>query len=83
MCNRKLMAMAACLAGAVALGQFGAVGKTPSAPPEETPAKVKAEPEPGKGQRAEAFIAAFNKGDAKTVAGFWTPEGDYVDQVGH
>lgn len=37
---------------------------------------------PGEGQRAQDFIAAFNKGDAKAVASFWTPEGDYVDQSG-
>jgi uncharacterized protein (TIGR02246 family) len=36
----------------------------------------------GSGKRAQAFIAAFNKGDAKAVAAFWTPEGDYTDQVG-
>jgi uncharacterized protein (TIGR02246 family) len=36
----------------------------------------------GYGKRAQAFIAAFNKGDAKAVAAFWTPDGDYTDQVG-
>jgi uncharacterized protein (TIGR02246 family) len=34
-------------------------------------------------KRAEDFVAAFNKGDAKAVAGFWTPEGDFIDQEGH
>src|SRR5262249_27435596 len=34
-------------------------------------------------KRAEAFVAAFNKGDAKAVAGFFTPDGDMVDQEGH
>jgi uncharacterized protein (TIGR02246 family) len=34
-------------------------------------------------KRAEDFIAAFNKGDAKALAGFWTEDGDYVDQAGH
>ena len=29
---------------------------------------------------AEAFIAAFDKGDAKAVAAFWTTDGDYVDE---
>ncbi|HEV3236422.1 MAG TPA: SgcJ/EcaC family oxidoreductase [Gemmataceae bacterium] len=33
-------------------------------------------------KRAEAFIAAFNKGDAKAVASFWTPDGDYIDLTG-
>lgn len=37
---------------------------------------------PGKGKRAQEFIAAFNKGDAKAIAGFWTPDGDYTDQLG-
>jgi uncharacterized protein (TIGR02246 family) len=32
---------------------------------------------------AEAFIEAFNKGDAKAIAAFWTPDGDYVDLGGH
>src|SRR6266478_880733 len=29
---------------------------------------------------AEAFVEAFHKGDAKAVAAFWTPDGDYVDE---
>lgn len=29
-------------------------------------------------KRAEAFVAAFNKGDAAALAGFWTPDVDYV-----
>ena len=33
-------------------------------------------------KRGEAFIAAFNKGDAKAVAGFWSPDGDYIDLAG-
>jgi uncharacterized protein (TIGR02246 family) len=36
----------------------------------------------GKGERAKEFIAAFERGDHKAVAAFWTPEGTYVDQVG-
>jgi uncharacterized protein (TIGR02246 family) len=31
---------------------------------------------------AEAFVEAFQKGDAKAVAAFWTQEGDYVDPTG-
>ena len=31
---------------------------------------------------AEAFVEAFQKGDAKAVASFWTPDGDYVDPTG-
>jgi uncharacterized protein (TIGR02246 family) len=33
-------------------------------------------------QNAEAFIEAFNKGDAKALAAFWTPDGDYTNQSG-
>ncbi|HJZ56859.1 MAG TPA: hypothetical protein VKE74_17960, partial [Gemmataceae bacterium] len=29
-------------------------------------------------KNAEAFVEAFNKGDAKTLAAFWTPQGDYT-----
>jgi uncharacterized protein (TIGR02246 family) len=34
-------------------------------------------------KNAEAFVAAFHKGDAKAVAAFWTKDGDYTDQSGH
>jgi len=33
-------------------------------------------------KNAEAFITAFDKGDAKAVAAFWTADGDYVDETG-
>jgi uncharacterized protein (TIGR02246 family) len=33
-------------------------------------------------KKAEAFIEAFHKGDAKAVAAFWTTDGDYTDQTG-
>jgi uncharacterized protein (TIGR02246 family) len=33
--------------------------------------------------RAEEFTKAFDKGDAKALAAFWTEDGDYVDQAGH
>jgi uncharacterized protein (TIGR02246 family) len=31
---------------------------------------------------AEAFVAAFQKGDAKAVAAFWLPAGDFIDLNG-
>ncbi len=31
---------------------------------------------------AQAFVEAFHKGDAKALAAFWTPDGDYVDENG-
>ncbi|HEY7313980.1 MAG TPA: SgcJ/EcaC family oxidoreductase [Gemmataceae bacterium] len=33
-------------------------------------------------QNAEAFIEAFQKGDAKALAAFWTPDGDYTGEQG-
>src|SRR6516165_2625505 len=33
-------------------------------------------------KNAEAFVEAFHKGDAKALAAFWTPDGDYTDQTG-
>ncbi|HEV8059676.1 MAG TPA: SgcJ/EcaC family oxidoreductase [Gemmataceae bacterium] len=33
-------------------------------------------------KNAEAFVEAFQKGDAKAVAAFWTTDGDYTDQTG-
>jgi hypothetical protein len=43
--------------------------------------------EPGVSQaalikNAQAFTEAFEKGDAKAVAGFWAEDGDYVDLTG-
>lgn len=32
---------------------------------------------------AKAFVEAFHKGDAKAVAAFWMPDGDYVTEHGH
>jgi uncharacterized protein (TIGR02246 family) len=31
---------------------------------------------------SDAFVAAFNQGDAKAVAAHWTQDGDYVDDFG-
>jgi uncharacterized protein (TIGR02246 family) len=44
--------------------------------------QAKDKAELGKGKRAQEFIAAFEKGDAKAVAAFWTENADYVDQTG-
>lgn len=33
-------------------------------------------------KNAEAFVEAFGKGDAKALAAFWTPEGDFTDLTG-
>jgi uncharacterized protein (TIGR02246 family) len=33
-------------------------------------------------KQGAAFAEAFDKGDAKAVAAFWAPDGDYIDQTG-
>jgi uncharacterized protein (TIGR02246 family) len=33
-------------------------------------------------KKAEAFVEAFHNGDAKVLATFWTPDGEYLDQTG-
>jgi uncharacterized protein (TIGR02246 family) len=34
-------------------------------------------------KNGEAFVEAFQKGDASAVAAFWVPDGDYTNQTGH
>src|SRR5579862_6157644 len=59
------------LGAALAIGLVFAAGRLPAQP--ETL---------GKGKRAQEFVAAFNRGDVKAVAGFWAPDAIYVDQDG-
>jgi uncharacterized protein (TIGR02246 family) len=33
-------------------------------------------------KNGEAFVEAFHKGDARALANFWTPDGDYTDETG-
>jgi uncharacterized protein (TIGR02246 family) len=33
-------------------------------------------------RNGEAFVEAFHKGDARALASFWTPNGDYTDETG-
>jgi uncharacterized protein (TIGR02246 family) len=46
------------------------------------PAKGGAQDKEAIAKKGEAFIEAFHKGDAKAVAAFWMPDGDYTDQTG-
>jgi uncharacterized protein (TIGR02246 family) len=71
----KILGSAAILAlgGLVAVGEGPALAQEPQAKGKEAL---------GKGKRAQEFIAAFEKGDAKAVAAFWTENADYVDQTG-
>jgi uncharacterized protein (TIGR02246 family) len=74
---QRLCRLAFGLAALVTLGLFLGVGTIPAQQGGDDPKEGT-----GYGKRAQAFIAAFNKGDAKAVAGFWTPDGEYTDQVG-
>src|SRR5262245_3343708 len=74
----RLLSLAIGLVAVLALGQFVAVGKKLAAA-DEPP---RGEAPTGKGKRAQDFIAAFNRGDARAVAAFWMPDAEYTDQVG-
>src|SRR5262245_16141976 len=57
---------------------FGlAAGPTPAQQPKGDPNDQTAI-----AKKAEAFVEAFHKGDAKAVAAFWVVDGDYTDQAG-
>ncbi len=38
--------------------------------------------EAGVTQAAKGYLAALERGDAKAIADFWTPEGSYIDETG-
>jgi uncharacterized protein (TIGR02246 family) len=63
----------------LSLGLILAVG--PLAVQADEPA-AKEKVAPGKGKRAQEFLAAFERGDAKAVAAFWAPDGEYVNPEG-
>jgi uncharacterized protein (TIGR02246 family) len=73
--KRRLLVL---LFGAVAVLAVGLLATVENLPaqPEKGDAAL------GKGKRAQEFVAAFNRGDAKAIAGFYTPDADYIDQVG-
>ena len=79
MTTRITLGLVLCGAAALAIAQFSAAGRP--APAADDKAKTAA-PAEAKGARAAEFVAAFDKGDAKAVAAFWTPDGDYIDQLG-
>src|SRR5262245_38999963 len=56
-------------------------GLTAGPAPAEQP-QDKAKEEAALIKNAEAFVEAFQKGDAKALAAFWAPDGDYTDQTG-
>lgn len=69
----RLLWFLALLAMTFSLTALSGLAQQPKANPKEEAALQK---------NAEAFIEAFHKGDAKALAAFWAPEGDYTDQTG-
>jgi uncharacterized protein (TIGR02246 family) len=62
-------------------GEAQALKKTAKLRQKE-PAKADSEDHKALAKGAEAFIEAFDKGNAKALAEFWTTNGDYTDQTG-
>jgi uncharacterized protein (TIGR02246 family) len=75
------MAVALGLVALLTAGGFVALRTIPAGA-EEPKAEPKAEEKALDKERRAAFIAAYNKGDAKAVAAFWTPDATYVDEDG-
>jgi uncharacterized protein (TIGR02246 family) len=69
---RKLFALAAVLCLALVAGSVTSGGDAKDHAADEKALKT----------RADEFIAAFNNGDGKALAGFWTADGDYMEQGG-
>ncbi len=88
MSTRRFVGLALGLAGALVIGHLAVAGRTPADGGEPAKAradepKARADEQPtGKGRRAQEFIAAFNKGDARAVAAFWTEDATYTDLDG-
>lgn len=78
--KRSLLGLAIGLVTVLSFGSMLRVERTPALADEP---KAEGKLKPGEGPRAQEFIKAFNSGDAKAVASFWTEDGDYVDQLGH
>jgi uncharacterized protein (TIGR02246 family) len=72
--NLSLLQLAlACLCAANLRAEESKVGQAAQADAQQASALMK---------NAQAFVEAFEKGDAKAVAAFWAEDGDYVDLTG-
>ena len=75
--------LAALLAAGALLAGLTAWGRLPGgARAQDKPGATERSQDKGANGRRAAFIAAFNKGDARAVAAFWAPDATYVDQAG-
>jgi uncharacterized protein (TIGR02246 family) len=77
--SQKRLIAAFCFVAAVALGGFIGQGKLPAVADEPSAAAT----DDAAKERRAGYIAAFDRGDAKAVAQFWTPDATYVDDVGN
>ena len=77
-----LVALVAVGVGVVALSRAPAREQAPKASAGREDVG-KETPEAAVRKTAAAFVAAFNKGDARAVAAFWTAEGEYVGPEGN
>jgi uncharacterized protein (TIGR02246 family) len=83
--TQRQWALALGLTVVVAVGSYVTTGRMPAVAEEQATREKEPsakEKEQARERRA-AFIAAFNKGNARAVAAFWTEDATYVDQVGH
>jgi uncharacterized protein (TIGR02246 family) len=83
----KIVAVLAALAAAVGCMYRSGAQEVQVAPPQAAPAQqAKIQPDSPEvaavRKSAELFTKAFNDGDAKAVAAFWTPEGQYIESSG-
>jgi uncharacterized protein (TIGR02246 family) len=69
-------------AAAVALSRLPAREQAPVSAGREDAGKDEKDPTAEVRKSAAAFVEAFNKGDAKKVAAFWTENGEYVNPDG-
>lgn len=72
-----LVALPAAAVGLIALAGYTARPTVAQPPKSGNPAD-----EAALLKNAEAFVEAFGKGDAKALAAFWTPDGDFTDLTG-
>lgn len=75
--RQNFLTVALLLVTGLAFALLSGVGQSRTAQ-----AGARASDPPSGSQRAQEFIAAFNRGDAKALVAFWSPDGNYVDPNG-
>lgn len=83
--NKRFWAGGALIATATAIAAAAWAGSNRAAPAEAA-AQPERKLDPAEEEilkNADAFVQAFNKGDAKALAQFWTEKGEFTDAGGH